>query len=639
MCHLPGNWDGLHSTYNGNATPSGKRNGPGNITAIMPRLLKQAATPEAEANEKEEDAAVDDGFAPAALAPAEITAEDIVAGSEDSTAPKQDAGTAADATPAAAAVTAGGGGGKIGDAGVVAAAADGSKEAVGPAGADGAQDVGAAAAQQFLQPTGTAAAAAAAPDAATVPTPPAPVPAAPGLLLPLPHTVTLGSKTYVFGISQSALLAPVPVPPKKKPKTQEEFTIHEKLAILAELDDPRMTVPSLAVRHNTSRTSIYRWKRDILRLQKLAGRQGKGEYKRVPHKRKTWNEEYTAAEKLAVVRELKGDDAPSIRELAEKLGTNHRSLYRWRKDEARLVKLVEEEGRGESKRNGPDPLHRVKEALAVFHRECYENPSKGEGRRIITGTIVATKAKQICDEMLREHDASPFLGEEEAKGMRDFRASTSWGRKMVVKMGWNVNPSKNETDEQMMEGKAEAAAQGSSPRGTKRPAAVAGTNAIEAESKNVHTGAKRGPKPTRPAKPLDIKRELALTKKKLHYANWSIKKLEAENRALKERLAAFTGGGEVGAVVENADGQPGGGVAAASPGIADSAPVVNIGGMAAQLVSTMGVEKVDPAPDGVSLERAASAFVESLTAQDEGMAGGLDEGAIMDVGPPGSIEV
>lgn len=40
--------------------------------------------------------------------------------------------------------------------------------------------------------------------------------------------------------------------------------------------------------------------------------------------------------------------------------------------------------------------------------------------------------------MLAQHELTPFLTEEEAKGMREFTASTSWGRKIVHKFGWKT---------------------------------------------------------------------------------------------------------------------------------------------------------------------------------------------------------
>ena len=198
-----------------------------------------------------------------------------------------------------------------------------------------------------------------------------------------------------------------------------------------------MTVPNLAAKHNTSRTSIYRWKKDMPRLMKLAKQEGKGQYKRVSLKRKMYNEEYTAAEKLAVVRELKSENPPSVRLLAQQYGANHRSIYRWRKDEARLIKLVELEGKGECKRAGDDPLVRVKDALQRFYHSNYQD----DGEQLpLTGTTIAAKAKQARDDLLAQHAISPFLNKEEVKALTEFTASTSWGRKIAHKFGWkNAN--------------------------------------------------------------------------------------------------------------------------------------------------------------------------------------------------------
>ena len=278
---------------------------------------------------------------------------------------------------------------------------------------------------------------------------------------------------------------------KKRKKSQDEFTIAQKLDILAELDLPNALSPTLlAAKHNTSRTSVYRWKKDVGRLKMMASMEGKGNYKRVTggikavaeaaagsgvavdeqvklaasgadvaandiatttfasvgivarsagveeKKRKSGNEEKTAAEKLAILKELRVPNPPSVRTLAERHGANHRSVYRWKKDEERLIKLVEEQGRGDSKRVGGDHLYRIKNAVQLFHDQ---NQQPGGQNLPMTGTLVAAKAIEARDELLVQHEVAPFLTEEEVKAMAEFKGSTSWGRKFIQKSGWKTS--------------------------------------------------------------------------------------------------------------------------------------------------------------------------------------------------------
>ena len=352
----------------------------------------------------------------------------------------------------------------------------------------------------------------------------------------------------LIGISESTLLAPVPVPPKKKRKLHDEFTIAQKLDILEELKGPvKISVPDLAAKHNTSRTSIYRWKNDEERLLNLMIKDGKGGNKRSsqiskeivqeqeqpPQKqqRKSNNEEYTAAEKLAVIRELKGKNAPSVRTLAEKVGANHRSIYRWKKDEARLIQLVEQDGRGDVKRSGGDPLLRIKEGLKIF--------AAANGDKPLTGTMIATKAKQIRTEMLAQHELTPYLTAEEVKGMKDFTGSTSWGRKIVQKYGWKGGVGASDaavTDEQ---GKAEAAAAGDDGETTAEmlPTAIK-LPTISEISKVAKTKrrAKKAAKSGGEDDVSDLKREITTLKKKLHDSEMKVMKLTLESSNLKSQL-------------------------------------------------------------------------------------------------------
>ena len=392
----------------------------------------------------------------------------------------------------------------------------------------------------------------------------------------LPPITVVTNSNINLGISESALLAPVTLPPKKKRKQQDEFTIAQKLAILKELEGPNPPkIPALAAKHNTSRTSIYRWKNDEARLNVLLRRDGKGSSKRVSKdddefkvKRKSYNEEYTAAEKLAVVRELKKEGGPSVKDLADKVGANHRSVYRWKRDEERLAKLVEQEGKGDCKRSGGDPLHRVKEALKAFHAHHVASVAAGATTQALTGTIIAVKAKQIKDDMLAQNNVTPFLSEEEVKAMTDFTASTSWGRKIVQKYGWNEGSptrKKNTKRKKDEDAATDAATAPVDKEGTvdnndatayasKHEKAIAEAETFDkiasAHAKavaEVEAAKANPPKPSPQkrigktltmAKKREMTKEINALKKKLKKADKRVEELEAENRTLKLQLSA-----------------------------------------------------------------------------------------------------
>jgi len=159
----------------------------------------------------------------------------------------------------------------------------------------------------------------------------------------------------------------------------------------------KSTVTKLAAQYNISRQSIYRWKKEMPRLVEQAKEQqlqqqdgsdgmtaalasatrkrGHGETMTLLAEsdamgggaaggavdpnvailvKKPTGEEYTAQQKLAMVRQLKSNSKDGnklrVREFASKHGVNYRTLYRWIKSEERLVELVEGEGMGSFKR-------------------------------------------------------------------------------------------------------------------------------------------------------------------------------------------------------------------------------------------------------------------------------------------------
>lgn len=309
----------------------------------------------------------------------------------------------------------------------------------------------------------------------------------------------------IQGISTSKLLEPIQreAPKLGRKNGVSNLTAAQKLEILHELDSAsaaaanpvlgdgdvaavndnaaaaaaaageKSTVTKLAAQYNISRQSIYRWKKEVPRLMEQAKEQqlqqdggdgmaaalasatrkrGHGETldgtgavdpNAVALVKRPTGEEYTAQQKLAMVRQLKANSKDGnklrVREFASKHGVNYRTLYRWIKSEERLIELVEGEGMGSFKRTKFDGhLDRIKEALKVFVAHyTKDEEADGEGKtKKITGRIIAEKAKHIKDEMLAQHEVEPFLNGEEVKAMKEFTGSQSWGRKMCRRYGW-----------------------------------------------------------------------------------------------------------------------------------------------------------------------------------------------------------
>ncbi len=264
--------------------------------------------------------------------------------------------------------------------------------------------------------------------------------------------------------------------------TTGDVAVTEDAAAVGTPAGEKSTVTKLAATYNISRQSIYRWKKEMPRLIEQAKEQqlqldgGDGmaaalasatrkrgheetlaappgipldgtaavDPSAVTLVKKPTGEEYTAQQKLAMVRQLKANSKDGnklrVREFASKHGVNYRTLYRWIKSEERLVELVEGEGMGSFKRTKFDGhLDRIKEALKVFvaHYTKDEDAADAEGKtKKVTGRIIAEKAIHIKDEMLAQHEVEPFLSGEEVKAMREFTGSQSWGRKMCRRYGW-----------------------------------------------------------------------------------------------------------------------------------------------------------------------------------------------------------
>lgn len=289
----------------------------------------------------------------------------------------------------------------------------------------------------------------------------------------------------------------------------------------------------------------------MLKLSKRSD--GTQHKKRVPIKKKgnrksTYNEEFSAIQKLRAIRELSSTSGeggsnppPSVRTVAAKIGANYRSVYRWRKDEARLIQLVEQDGKGNSKRLIHDPMGRIKEALKLFYEShTAQQQEGGLSPTQITGPMLALKAIQLRDEMLAQHEISPFLSEMELKGMREFTGSASWGRKVLHKL-----LGRNEEKEDQY-GNASSLPQQHQVSTTTTTTTASTTQSTTSKNKTNASSQKQQQQKIR-----DMKREITMLKKKLHSSETHVHQLEEENAELRMQIATLTmgasGGGGGGA--------------------------------------------------------------------------------------------
>ena len=212
-----------------------------------------------------------------------------------------------------------------------------------------------------------------------------------------------------------------------------------------------------------------------------------------------------------------------------------------------MVRLVERDGKGDCKRVGGDPLFRIKEGLKVFHANNYADDAPAAAKQQpLTGSMLATKAKQLRDEMLAQHKQTPFLTPEEVKGMEGFGASTSWGRKLMYKFGW-----KEEGDASNNKANATAATDFSHVENLDiasrpSPSKSASRKGRKQQNSPSKAAASDASSPKKTQKATEMKKEMASLKKKLKKAEADIASFEADNAQLRARIATLTGGAEVG---------------------------------------------------------------------------------------------
>lgn len=135
--------------------------------------------------------------------------------------------------------------------------------------------------------------------------------------------------------------------------------------------------------------------------------------------------EFTAEQKLQILAELDSEHPPSIQSLIQKWGVSKSSLHRW-KQPAKRERLQEMVGGAQSKlkRDMNDKFAKLKDELRRF---CTENAAKPEAEQYeINSPFIQIKTREIRDDLLRRHDAEPFLEEKEIEALKHFQGSKSW---------------------------------------------------------------------------------------------------------------------------------------------------------------------------------------------------------------------
>jgi transposase len=167
------------------------------------------------------------------------------------------------------------------------------------------------------------------------------------------------------------------------------------------------------------------------------------DYSTTNPKAKKTRKEFTATEKIAIIAEMDPQQTANplnMAEICEKYSTSKSSVFRW-KQQLRagiLTQMVNEEGRGNFKRDVADKLGKVKMRLRDF---IESNSCQPEERRIaLTGAVLQAKAQEFRDELIAQHDADPSnskLKEDEVEALRKFKASKGWARKAAARFGWH----------------------------------------------------------------------------------------------------------------------------------------------------------------------------------------------------------
>jgi transposase-like protein len=163
---------------------------------------------------------------------------------------------------------------------------------------------------------------------------------------------------------------------------------------------------------------------------------------RPPPSAKKTRSEFTAQEKLNILKEMeaKDPDKPNltVKQICQKYNTSKSSLHRWQQafKSGKLQEAVESGGMANAKRIFRDKLNPIKTALHEFVKE---NESLPYDKQVpIVYSILQHKALLKKEEMLAQHQAENNLTADEVEALNNFKASNSWLRETSRRMGWQL---------------------------------------------------------------------------------------------------------------------------------------------------------------------------------------------------------
>jgi len=162
---------------------------------------------------------------------------------------------------------------------------------------------------------------------------------------------------------------------------------------------------------------------------------------RPPPPTKKTRSEFTAQEKLNILKEMEAsDDKPklTVKQICQKYNTSKSSLHRWQQayNSGKLQEAVESNGMGNAKRIFRDKLNPIKAALHEFVKE---NESLPYDKQVpIVYSTLQHKALMKKDEMLAQHQVENNLTADEVEALTNFKASNSWLRETSRRMGWQL---------------------------------------------------------------------------------------------------------------------------------------------------------------------------------------------------------
>ena len=180
------------------------------------------------------------------------------------------------------------------------------------------------------------------------------------------------------------------------------------------------------------------------------------DYSATNPKAKKSRKEFSAVEKLAILKEMDPEQTANpllMAEICEKYSTSKSSVFRWKQQyrAGTLTQMIDEEGRGGFKRDVVDKLGKVKMRLKKYIEDNRAQPP--ETREALSSGLLQGKAQQFRDELLAQHDLDPSksdLKDDEIDALKKFKASKGWARKAAARYGWTETEDPNYSVEAAM---------------------------------------------------------------------------------------------------------------------------------------------------------------------------------------------